>query len=105
MPTKSCFWADVRIGPCAKRIEESRGATSTSLRIHRHKTIRWSEMRYLSELEPHRLGRLDAQGLSWAKIAAQPNLGAGERTACRLAHDPPKTLAHTLASPCAKAPD
>ncbi len=51
-----------------------------------------------------RIGRLRAQGLSWAKIAAQ--LGVGEGTVYRLAHASAKNpLGAALASPYAEAAD
>jgi DNA invertase Pin-like site-specific DNA recombinase len=51
-----------------------------------------------------RIGRLRAQGLSWAKIAAQ--LGVGEGTVYRMAHASAKNpVAAAPVSPCALAAD
>jgi len=51
-----------------------------------------------------RIGRLRAQGLSWAKIAAQ--LGAGEGTVYRLAHVPAKNpIGIAPVSRCEQAAD
>jgi DNA invertase Pin-like site-specific DNA recombinase len=51
-----------------------------------------------------RIGHLRAQGLSWAKIAAQ--LGIGEGTVYRLAHASAKNPTGTArVSPCSATPD